>query len=85
MEHKLLTKLSTAPEVEPDEIDREMLAEIDADPDRDYVPKEEYENARTYNGKIALRIPKTLHHDLAEAAKQEGVSLNQYCLYKLAQ
>ena len=37
------------------------------------------------NGKILLRIPKTLHRDLVEAAKEEGVSLNQYCLYKLAQ
>ena len=31
-----------------------------------------------------LRIPKELHRDLAEAAKKNGVSLNQYASYKLA-
>ena len=36
------------------------------------------------SGKIALRIPKSLHAKLAEQAHKEGVSLNQYCLYKLA-
>ena len=36
------------------------------------------------SGKISLRIPKSLHAKLAEQAHKEGVSLNQYCLYKLA-
>lgn len=36
-----------------------------------------------YSGKILLRIPKSLHRRLAEAAKVEGVSLNQYALYRL--
>jgi len=36
------------------------------------------------SGRIALRIPKSLHAKLAEQAHKEGVSLNQYCLYKLA-
>lgn len=31
-----------------------------------------------------LRIPKELHKQLIEAAKENGVSLNQYALYKLA-
>ncbi len=31
-----------------------------------------------YNGRITLRIPKNLHRMVAEAAKQEGVSSNQY-------
>jgi predicted HicB family RNase H-like nuclease len=37
-----------------------------------------------YSGKISLRVPKTLHHDLVKGAKQEGISLNQFLLYKLA-
>ena len=37
-----------------------------------------------YSGKISLRIPKSLHKKLAEEAKEEGVSLNQYALYKLS-
>lgn len=31
-----------------------------------------------YNGRITLRIPKSLHRMVAEAAKREGVSANQY-------
>ncbi len=31
-----------------------------------------------YSGKFNLRIPKSLHRKLAEAAKADGVSLNQY-------
>ncbi len=37
-----------------------------------------------YSGKILLRIPKNLHRVLAHAAKQEGVSLNQYIASLLA-
>ena len=36
------------------------------------------------SGKFTLRLPKTLHRRLAFEAKQEGVSLNQYALYKLS-
>lgn len=38
-----------------------------------------------YSGKFKLRLPKSLHRRLSEDAKREGVSMNQYCLYKLAQ
>ncbi|MCP4426023.1 MAG: type II toxin-antitoxin system HicB family antitoxin [Chloroflexi bacterium] len=31
-----------------------------------------------YSGKFSLRLPKSLHRDLAQLAKQEGTSLNQY-------
>lgn len=31
-----------------------------------------------YNGRITLRIPKTLHRMVAETAKKEGVSANQF-------
>lgn len=37
------------------------------------------------SGKIVLRMPKTLHWRLAAEAAQEGVSLNQYMIYKLSQ
>jgi antitoxin HicB len=37
-----------------------------------------------YSGKILVRIPKSLHRNLAHAAKQEGVSLNQYIVSLLA-
>lgn len=40
-----------------------------------------YEN---FSGKFVIRLPKSLHYRLAIEAKQEGVSLNQYALYKLS-
>lgn len=39
---------------------------------------------REYSGKINLRMPKSLHHDLAHRAQQEGVSLNQLIVTSLA-
>jgi len=83
-QNKLLAALSTAPEGMPDEIDREMLAELDAAPNRDYIEKETYERTRHFNGNISLRIPRELHRELVDTAKEQGVSLNQYCLFKLA-
>ena len=38
-----------------------------------------------YSGQFKLRIPKSLHRHLAQQAKREGVSMNQYCLYRLNQ
>lgn len=37
-----------------------------------------------YSGQFKLRIPKSLHKSLAEHSKQEGISMNQYCLYLLS-
>ncbi len=37
-----------------------------------------------YSGKFMVRIPRSLHRTLAYAAKQEGVSLNQYIASLLA-
>ena len=37
-----------------------------------------------YSGQFKLRIPKSLHHSLAVHAKEEGISMNQYCMYLLA-
>lgn len=37
-----------------------------------------------YSGRLVLRIPRSLHKALKEAAKIEGVSLNQYMIYKLS-
>ena len=37
-----------------------------------------------YSGKFVIRLPKTLHQRLSIEAEQEGVSLNQWALYKLS-
>ena len=48
----------------------------------DTIPEPVY--ADGFNGKFLLRLPKTLHQRLSFEAKKEGVSLNQYALYKLS-
>ena len=40
-----------------------------------------YEN---FSGNFVVRIPKSLHYKLSIEAEREGVSLNQYALYKLS-
>ena len=42
------------------------------------------EDDTTYSGKFLLRLPKSLHRQLAVNAENEGVSLNQYVLYRLS-
>ena len=37
-----------------------------------------------YSGRVNLRMPKTLHRDLARRAEEEGVSLNQVMLDALS-
>ena len=36
-----------------------------------------------YSGQFKLRMPRSLHRSLSVHAKQEGISMNQYCLYLL--
>lgn len=45
------------------------------------LPRQPY----SYSGKFVLRLPKSLHRQLAEQAEDEGVSLNQYAVSILAQ
>ncbi|MCL2740449.1 MAG: type II toxin-antitoxin system HicB family antitoxin [Oscillospiraceae bacterium] len=40
---------------------------------------------KEFNGKILLRIPRELQADLFYDAKMQGVSMNQLCLFRLAQ
>lgn len=44
--------------------------------DGDPIP--EPRPAESYSGKFVVRLPKSLHRDLVEAASREGISLNQY-------
>lgn len=42
-------------------------------------------NSDSYSGQFKLRLPKSLHKQLAEDARKDGISMNQYCVYLLAQ
>lgn len=37
-----------------------------------------------YSGQFKLRLPKSLHKRLSEKSSEEGVSMNQYCVYLLS-
>ena len=39
----------------------------------------------TYSGRFVVRLPRSLHRSLVTQARLEGVSLNQYVQYRLAQ
>lgn len=78
-------KLNRLPVEEPDEIDRAMLADAEMFNDGTSVSLEEFRKGlEQYSGKLVLRIPRSLHKRLKEQAEAEGVSLNQYMLYKLS-
>ncbi|MBQ9413128.1 MAG: toxin-antitoxin system HicB family antitoxin [Oscillospiraceae bacterium] len=83
--NEFVKKLSALPEVEPDDIDTAMLREAQEVNDDTAVPLEDFKrDLEEFSGKFVLRIPRSLHRSLKEAADREGVSLNQYVLYKLA-
>lgn len=45
----------------------------------------EPDNLEKYSGQFKLRLPRSLHKQLAEQSRREGISMNQYCLYLLSQ
>ncbi len=82
---ELERKLAAIPEDDADETDALMMKEAEAVNDGSTVSLSDVKNELDgYNGKILVRIPRSLHKQLALDAKREGVSLNQYALYKLS-
>ena len=45
----------------------------------------EPDSIEDYSGQFKLRLPRSLHRQLALQSKREGVSMNQYCGYLLSQ
>lgn len=81
---KRLAEIDAREPEEPTSADLAAFAEAEAEDPAETITLEEYRAQREYSGKLMLRIPKELHLDLVEAAKRNGVSLNQYAAYKLA-
>ena len=81
-------RFNNVPEVEPDAKDVMSISHIRQSNDMDSgISLDDMDGLRAkldYSGKISIRVPKTLHRDLAQDAKEEGISLNQFILYKLA-
>lgn len=83
---KRFAEIDALPAEEPDEADLTALAEAERLNDGTTVTLEEFKQTMgECSGKLNIRIPRSLHQRLREEAKADGVSLNQYILYKLAQ
>jgi predicted HicB family RNase H-like nuclease len=80
------TKLAIVPAAKPDAFDLKMLADVEAarDDADEGMTLGQIAAMRKHSGHITLRVPRALHSELAGMAKSQGVSLNQYCLYKLS-
>ena len=50
----------------------------------DGVMIQEPDSLEKYSGQFKLRMPRSLHRALAEHSQQEGISMNQYCVYLLS-
>ena len=67
------------------EEDAASLAEAEAMDDGTTVSLEALKRELDgFSGRLVLRIPRSFHKLLKEEADVEGVSLNQYLLYKLS-
>lgn len=78
-------EIDARPAEEMTESEAKSLADAEAMDDGTTVSLEELKDSLSdYSGKILLRIPRSLHRELKEQAKAEGVSLNQYLIYRLS-
>lgn len=50
----------------------------------DGIPIPEPSRLDEFSGQFKLRMPRSLHQHLAQRSREEGVSMNQYCLYLLS-
>ena len=48
------------------------------------IPIPEPARTEDYSGQFKLRLPKSLHRLLVQRSGEEGVSMNQYCVYLLS-
>ena len=85
---EVVKRFNNIPEVEADIDDLKAIQRIEEYNDLTesitLVEMDALRISQEYSGKISLRVPKSLHRDLTQGAKSEGISLNQYILYKLA-
>lgn len=84
LEHRMSAISARTPEVLTPE-EEASLAAAEAMDDGTTVSLEEMKRElEEYSGRLVLRIPRSLHKLLKQEAEIEGVSLNQYMLYKLS-
>ncbi len=70
---------------DPTPEDLQAIAAAKKENPNDEISLEEFKKSlEEYSGRLVLRIPRSLHKALKETAEIEGVSLNQYMIYKLS-
>ena len=89
-----IAAIEARPPVELTEEDERLLAQAEAMNDGTTISHDELfseleerdrqEEIQKCSARLTIQIPRSLHYKLREAALREGVSLNQYALYKLA-
>lgn len=85
MNEAMKRKLEAIEEVAPDEIDNAMIAATTKEDDESTMSLEEFKrDLESFSGRLIVRMPRSLHKKLTETANIEGVSLNQYIIYKLS-
>lgn len=87
MDNETEARIKAIESAEPEVPTKEDAAAIErAEAENDYIDFDDFRrDLEAYSGRIVLRIPRSLHRSLKARANAEGVSLNQYMLYKLAQ
>lgn len=87
-QEELEKRMEAINKLEPEEPTADDLAAFEAAEAEGYDTAIDYEEFKKsleeYSGKLVIRIPRSLHKKLKEDAEIEGVSLNQFMLYKLA-
>ncbi len=82
---KRFTEINALEPEEPTLDEVKSLTEAEAMDDGTTITLNELKNElEEYSGKLNLRIPRSLHRALKKEAEAEGVSLNQFMLYKLS-
>ncbi|MBR0107705.1 MAG: toxin-antitoxin system HicB family antitoxin [Pyramidobacter sp.] len=89
-----IAEIEARPPVELTEEDERSLAQAEAMNDGTTISHDELfseleerdrqEEIQKCSAQLTIQIPRSLHYKLKEEALREGVSLNQYALYKLA-
>lgn len=84
-ESKVFERIDKRPAVEMTNEELASLAEAEALDDGEVMTLEDFkESLEGYSGHVVVRMPRSLHKKLKQAASIEGVSLNQYIVYRLS-
>ena len=78
--------INSLPAEDPTPEEQAAIEAAEAEGYETFTPLEDFrKELERYIEKLVIHIPRSLHRRLKMEAEEEGVSLNQYILYKLSQ